>query len=305
MTDETQKTGGDVNFDTDLQSLMPKVAFSRRQALVTTVATGFALATHPVSADTAISTPADGLDAGEIKIPTADVEIPGYRAMPGSGGPFPLILVIQEIFGVHEYIKDICRRLAREGYMAIAPQMYARQGDVLTLSNIDEIRAIVAKVPDAQVMSDLDATVAFAKATGKADTARLGITGFCWGGRITWLYAAHNPSLKAGVAWYGRLTGEKSELTPRHPIDVAAELKAPILGLYGSADQGIPVATVDQMRGACTAAGKTCEIVVYDNAPHAFHADYRPSYRAEPAKDGWAKLLAWFRHHAIAPAVGK
>lgn len=305
MTDETQKSTDDVNFDTDVQSLMPKVAFSRRQALVTTLATGFALATHPVAADTAISTPADGLDAGEIKIPTADVEIPAYCAAPGSGGPFPLILVIQEIFGVHEYIKDICRRLAREGYMAIAPQMYARQGDVLTLSNIDEIRAIVAKVPDAQVMSDLDAAVAFAKSTGKADTARLGITGFCWGGRITWLYAAHNPSIKAGVAWYGRLTGEKNELTPRHPIDAAAGLKAPVLGLYGSADQGIPVATVDQMRAACTAAGKTCEIVVYDNAPHAFHADYRPSYRAEPAKDGWTKLLAWFRLHAIAPDAAR
>ena len=225
-------------------------------------------------------------------------EIP-HQAMPAEGGPFPVVLVVQEIFGVHEHIKDICRRLAKEGYMAIAPELFARQGDVSGLS-INEILPIVAKVPDQQVMSDLDAAVAHAAASGRADTNRLAITGFCWGGRIAWLYAAHNPNLKAAVAWYGRLVGQQSETTPRHPIDIASELKAPVLGLYGAADQGIPVETVEQMRSACEAAGKTCEIIIYPDAPHAFHADYRPSYRPEPAKDGWSRMLAWFRKHGVA-----
>ncbi len=287
------------DFAKDRLSLSPKLDFSRREMVVTTLATGFALAVQPVAAQTQITTDSAGLEAGEIKIKVADGEIPAYRAMPATGGPFPVVLVIQEIFGVHEHIKDVCRRLAKEGYMAIAPELYARQGDVSKLS-IDEIRPIVAKVPDAQVMSDLDAAVAYAKETGRGDINRLGITGFCWGGRITWLYAAHNPDLKAGVAWYGRLVGQASAETPRQPVDVAAELKAPVLGLYGSADQGIPVETVEQMRAACTAAGKTCDIVIYPGAPHAFHADFRPSYRAEPARDGWARMLAWFRKYGVA-----
>ena len=287
------------DFAKDRLSLSPKLDFSRREMVVTTLATGFALAVQPVAAQTQITTDSAGLEAGEIKIKVADGEIPAYRAMPATGGPFPVVLVIQEIFGVHEHIKDVCRRLAKEGYMAIAPELYARQGDVSKLS-IDEIRPIVAKVPDAQVMSDLDAAVAYAKETGRGDINRLGITGFCWGGRITWLYAAHNPDLKAGVAWYGRLVGQASAETPRQPVDVAAELKAPVLGLYGSADQGIPVETVEQMRAACMAAGKTCDIVIYPGAPHAFHADYRPSYRAEPARDGWARMLAWFRKYGVA-----
>ena len=300
MSRNNSDAAHDVNFANDLRSLMPRVAFSRRQALVTTLATGFAVATHPVSAQTAITTSTDGIDAGEVQIPTADVDIPAYRAMPLGAGPFPIVLVVQEIFGVHEHIKDVCRRFAKEGYMAVAPQMYARQGDVLKLSKIDEIRAIVAKVPDAQVMSDLDAAVAFAELSGKGDVGRLGITGFCWGGRITWLYAAHNAKVKAGVAWYGRLTGEINDLTPKNPVDIAADLKAPVLGLYGGDDQGIPVDTVEKMRAACKAVGKTCEIIVYPGAPHAFHADYRPSYRAEPAKDGWARLLAWFKQNGVA-----
>lgn len=289
----------DQNFAMDQLSLSPKLDFSRREMVVTTLATGFALATEPVAAQTMITTDTNGLDAGEIKIKVSDGEIPAYWAMPAKGGPFPVVLVIQEIFGVHEHIKDVCRRLAKEGYMAIAPELYARQGDVSKLS-IDQIRPIVAKVPDSQVMSDLDAAVEHARASGKADTNRLAITGFCWGGRITWLYAAHNPGLKAGVAWYGRLVGEANDLTPKHPVDLAAELKAPVLGLYGADDQGIPVETVEKMRSACQAAGKTCEIIVYPNAPHAFHADYRPSYRAEPAKDGWSRMLAWFRKYGVA-----
>ena len=211
-----------------------------------------------------------------------------------------MILVVQEIFGVHEHIKDICRRLAKLGYFAVAPEMYARQGDVSKLTNFQDILKIVSKVPDTQVMSDLDATVAWAKSTGKADVARLGITGYCWGGRIVWLYSAHNPSVKAGVAWYGRLVGQADELHPKHPVDVAASISAPILGLYGAADQGIPVATVEKMREAMKAAGKTAEIKVYPDTPHAFFADYRPSYRKEQAEDGWKRMLEWFKKNGVA-----
>jgi len=287
------------DFTLDRLSLAPKLDFSRREMVVTSLATGFAAAVQPVMAQTMITTDTEGLEAGETKIRVEDGEIPAYQAMPAEGGPFPVVLVVQEIFGVHEHIKDICRRLAKEGYMAIALELFARQGDVSGLS-INEILPIVAKVADQQVMSDLDAAVAYAAASGKADTNRLAITGFCWGGRIAWLYAAHNPNLKAAVAWYGRLVGQQSETTPRHPIDIASELKAPVLGLYGAADQGIPVETVERMRSACEAAGKTCEIIIYPDAPHAFHADYRPSYRPEPAKDGWSRMLAWFRKHGVA-----
>ncbi|GJE68678.1 dienelactone hydrolase family protein [Methylorubrum podarium] len=288
-------------FDADLRSLAAQTTLSRRTVIATSLATGFALAVQPVAAQTTITTGTDGLTAGEVKIPTQDGEIPAYRAMPAEGGPFPTILVVQEIFGVHEHIKDVCRRLAKLGYFALAPELYARQGDVSKLTNIQQIVSeVVSKVPDAQVMSDLDAAVAYAKGTGKADTGRLGITGFCWGGRITWLYAAHNPGVKAGVAWYGRLVGDGSALMPKHPVDVAAELKAPVLGLYGGADQGIPVATIDRMKEACRAAAKTCDFVVFPDAPHAFHADYRPSYRAEPAQEGWKRLQDWFRQHGVA-----
>lgn len=288
-------------FDADLRSLAAQTTLSRRTVIATSLATGFALAVQPVAAQTTIATDTTGLTAGEVKIPTRDGEIPAYRAMPAEGGPFPTILVIQEIFGVHEHIRDVCRRLAKLGYFALAPELYARQGDVARLTNIQQIVSeVVSKVPDAQVMGDLDAAIAYAKGTGKADTARLGITGFCWGGRITWLYAAHNPEVKAGVAWYGRLVGDSSALMPKHPVDIAADLKAPVLGLYGGADQGIPVATIDRMKEACRTAGKTCDLVVYPDAPHAFHADYRPSYRAEPAQDGWRRMQDWFRQHGVA-----
>ncbi len=284
----------------DLLSLLGKVDFTRREFVVTSLAAGFALAVQPVSAQT-ITTDTAGLEAGEVKIPVKDGEIPAYRAMPDKGGPFPTVLVVQEIFGVHEHIKDICRRFAKLGYFAIAPEMYARQGDVSGLKDFPEILKIVQKVPDAQVMSDLDSAVAYAKATGKADTSKLAITGFCWGGRIVWLYAAHNPSLKAGVAWYGRLKGDKTELQPKYPVDLAADVKAPVLGLYGGADQGIPIATVDAMREALKAAGNTtAEIVVYPDTPHAFYADYRPSYRKEQADDGWKRLLEWFKKNGVA-----
>jgi len=207
---------------------------------------------------------------------------------------------VQEIFGVHEHIKDVCRRFAKLGYLAIAPELYARQGDVSNLKTIDEIRGIVAKVPDAQVMSDLDAAVEFARESGKGDVTRLGITGFCWGGRIVWLYAAHSKQLKAGVAWYGRLVGDKSELSPKHPIDVAAGLKAPVLALYAGKDQGIPPDSVEKMREALKAAKVASEIIVYPDAQHGFHADYRPSYNEKDAKDGWSRLQSWFKKNGVA-----
>jgi carboxymethylenebutenolidase len=286
----------------DLASLLPGTDFTRRQFVVTSLAAGFALAVQPISADT-ITTDSKGLEAGEVKVPVKEGEtIPAYRVMPAEGGPFPVVLVVQEIFGVHEHIKDLCRRLAKAGYFAVAPEMYARQGDVSKIKDIREIISkVVSKVPDAQVMSDLDATVAWAKKTGKADTAKLAVTGFCWGGRIVWLYAAHNPNLKAGVAWYGRLVGDKDELHPKQPVDLAADLKAPVLGLYGGKDRGIPAETIEKMRKALKDANKPAsEIVVYPDAEHGFNADYRPSYNKEAAEDGWKRMLAWFKKNGAA-----
>ncbi len=279
--------------------VLPEAPLSRRAFIATSLVAGFTLLAGPVRSQTVIVTKAEGLTAGEIKIPAAGGMMPAYRAMPERGGPFAVVLVVQEIFGVHEHIKDVCRRFAHLGYLAIAPELYARQGDVAKLTDRDQIRAIVGQVPDEQVMGDLDAAVAWAKASGKGDAERLGITGFCWGGRIVWLYAAHSPKLKAGVAWYGRLVGESRPLQPKHPLDLVAELKAPVLGLYGGADKGIPVETVERMQTAMKALGKTAEIVIYPDAPHAFHADYRPSYREGPAKDGWGRLQAWFKQHGV------
>jgi carboxymethylenebutenolidase len=282
----------------ELDSLLGKSALTRRDVLMTSLAIGFAAAAGPVAADTVITTPSEGLTAGEVKIPTADVEIPAYRAMPATGGPFPVVLVVQEIFGVHEHMKDLCRRFAKEGYLAIAPEMYARQGDPTKFTDWKQLFAeVVSKVPDAQVMSDLDAAVAWAGKSGSGDVKRVGVTGFCWGGRITWLYCAHSPQVKAGVAWYGRLVGDTSPLQPKYPIDVVAELKAPVLGLYGGQDQGIPLADVEKMRAALVAAKNPSEIVVFPDAPHGFNADYRPSYRPDDAREGWRQALAWFRRH--------
>ena len=264
----------------------------------TTLAAGFALAVQPVTAQT-IHTDTNGLTAGEIQIPTADGTIPGYRAMPSSGKKFPIILVVQEVFGVHEHIKDVCRRFAKQGYLAIAPELYARQGDVSKLTDISQISPIVAKVPDEQVMTDLDAAVIWAENSGQGDAAKLGITGFCWGGRITWLYAAHNPSLKAGVAWYGKLVGQTDTLHPKQPTEIAAEVKAPVLGLYGGKDQGIPLESVELMRAALKTAGNASEIIVYPDSGHAFHADYRPSYNAKDAADGDQKMYAWLKQHGV------
>ncbi|HEY5102999.1 MAG TPA: dienelactone hydrolase family protein [Steroidobacteraceae bacterium] len=282
----------------DLMSLLPRMDFTRRAMIVTSLATGFALAVHPISAQT-ITTASDGLTAGEVKIPTPDGEIPGYRAMPEVGGPFPVVLVVQEIFGVHEHIKDICRRFAKLGYFAVSAELFARQGDVSKIADVKDIMPIVAEVPDTQVMSDLDATVAWAKATGKGDSAHLGITGFCWGGRIVWLYAAHNPKLRAGVAWYGPLNRNTTALQPQHPLNVAADLKAPVLGLYAGKDKGIPASDIEKMRTALKKARPKSEIMVYPDAQHGFNADYRPSYNAADAQDGWKRMLSWFKDHGV------
>lgn len=283
----------------ELQTMLPRANWSRRGFVMTSVATGFALAAGPVSAET-ITTDSAGLTAGEVKVPVKDGEIPAYRAMPGKGGPFPTILVVQEVFGVHEHIKDICRRLAKAGYFAVAPELYARQGDPSKYTDTGKLLSeIVVKVPTDQVMSDLDAAAAYAKSSGQADTTKLAVIGFCWGGFATWMYAAHNPSLKAAVAWYGP-DRKITEVTPKNPIDIAGEVKCPVLAFYGGQDQSIPKETIEKRQEACKAAGKTCEVKVYPDAPHGFNADYRPSYRAEDAKDAWTLMLAWFKQNGVA-----
>jgi carboxymethylenebutenolidase len=284
--------------DPEFINFEPKTEFSRRDFIMTSLATGFAVAVQPVAAQTQIKTDAKGLAEGEVKVKTADGEMPAYRAMPANGKNLPVILVVQEIFGVHEHIKDVARRFAKAGYLAVAPELYARQGDVSMMA-MEEIRPVVAKVPDAQVMSDLDAAADWASKNG-GDAKKLGVTGFCWGGRIVWLYAAHNPNLKAGVAWYGRVEGPVNPLQPKNPLDLVGELKAPVLGLYGGADAGIPNEGVDKMRAALKMAGKTAAIHTYPDTPHGFNADYRPSYRKEAAEDGWKRALAWFRQNGVA-----
>ena len=286
----------------DFDSLTPARDFSRRDFVRTSVGTGFAAAVLPVMSQTVIKTDSAGLLVGEVSIPVGDFKLPAYRAAPLGKANAPVVLVISEIFGVHEHIADVARRLAKQGYFAVAPELFVRQGDAGAYGEIAKLRSeVVNKVPDTQVMTDLDATTAWAKGQG-ADASRLGITGFCWGGRITWLYAAHNPAVKAGVAWYGRLQGAVSALNPAQPIDRVGQLNGPVLGLYGGKDSGIPVESVNAMKIALaggSAAAKASQFVVYPDAPHAFHADYRPSYRKDAADDGWQRCLAWFKSQGV------
>lgn len=291
----------------DAEALLPGASTSegatRRTALKAALGVGYAAAAAPLMAQTAIKTPSDGLTVGEVMIDVNGFSMPAYRAAPAGKTGLPVVLVLSEIFGVHEYIADTARRFAKAGYLAIAPELFVRQGDALSYGEVAKLIAeVVSKVPDAQVMGDLDAAVKWAGANG-GDVRKIGVTGFCWGGRQTWLYAAHNPAVKAGVAWYGRLGGESTPLTPKHPVDIAGQLKGPVLGLYGSADTGIPLDTVDKMKAALAAgnaAAKASTFVVYPDAPHAFHADYRPTFRKEPAEDGWKRALAWFQQHGVA-----
>jgi len=281
----------------ELDSLVPSRDYSRRDFVRTAVGSGFAAAVLPVSAQ-AIKTDSSGLTVGEVTIPVGDFKMPAYRAMPAGKTSLPVVLVVSEVFGVHEYIADVARRFAKAGYLAIAPELFVRQGDAQSYGEISKLLSeVVNKVPDEQAMGDLDACVAWAQANG-GDTSRLGITGFCWGGRITWLYAAHGSKVKAAVAWYGRLVGQPNPLQPANPIDVVGKLKAPVLGLYGGEDGGIPQTTVEQMKAALvngSAAARQSQFVVYPGAQHAFHADYRPSYHRPSAEDGWKRCLEWFR----------
>lgn len=272
---------------------------SRREFLVTSLATGFALASGAVQAK-AIVTDSNGLTAGEISIPVADGQIPAYRAAPAKGKNLPVLLVIQEIFGVHEHIKDMCRRFAKMGYYAIAPEMFARQGDVSKMTEVGQILSeVVSKVPDAQVMSDLDSTVAFAKASGQADTTKLGAIGYCWGGRTVWLYAAHNPALKAGVAYYGLLSGMTSPIKPADPLDLAAQIKVPVLGLYAGIDSYIPLDQVEKMRGAVNKTGSGSEIIVFPGVNHGLNADYRPTYDQVAAEYATTLAMDWLKDRGV------
>jgi carboxymethylenebutenolidase len=275
----------------------------RRDFVRASLGSGFAAAVLPVSAQTQVKTGSAGLQVGEVTIKVGDFQMPAYRAAPVGKAHAPVVLVVSEIFGVHEHIADVARRFAREGYFAIAPELFVRQGDAGSYGEIAKLVAeVVNQMPDAQVMADLDACVAWAKTQG-ADTGRLGVTGFCWGGRITWLYAAHSPALKAGVAWYGRLVGPTNALQTSQPAGIAAKLQAPVLGLYAEKDGGIPLDSVAQMKTALaggSAAAKNSEFVVYPDAQHAFHADYRPSYKADAALDGWRRCLAWFKASGVA-----
>jgi carboxymethylenebutenolidase len=271
---------------------------ARRGFVMTSLISGFTLATARVDAQ-AIHTDAAGLEAGEVQIPVSGGHLPGYAARPAGAGPFPTVLVIEEIFGVHEYIKDTCRRLAKAGYQAVAPELYARLADLSKMTDTAQIfREVILRAPDSQMLSDLDAAAAWAASHG-GDASRLGVTGFCRGGRDTWLYAAHNPQLKAAVAWYGPVAGETSSIQPQTALDIAAELKCPLLGLYGGQDSGIPQPLVREAETKARAAGKTVDVVVYPDAPHGFHADYRPSYRKSDAEDGWNRMLAWFRRYGV------
>jgi len=275
---------------------------TRRFALKAAIGVGYAAAAMPIIAQTAIKTPVAGLVTGEVTIDVNGFKMPAYRSAPAGKSDLPVVLVISEIFGVHEYIADVTHRLAQAGYMAIAPELFVRQGDPSAYGELAKLQSeIIAKVPDAQVMADLDATVAWASRNG-GNTQKLAMTGFCWGGRITWLYAAHQPQLKAGVAWYGRLVGNTTAQTPAHPLALASQLKAPVLGLYGAADTGIPLDTVEKMKAALAlgpGAAKSSEFVVYPDAPHAFHADYRSSYRKAAADDGWQRMLSWFKKQGV------
>ena len=295
------------DLNTEFNALLPGAATgagaTRRTALKVALGVGYAATALPIMAQTAIKTPSEGLIAGEVSFEVNGFKVPAYRAAPAGKTGLPVVLVIQEIFGVHEYIADTCRRFAKAGYLAIAPELYARQGDPSAYGEMAKLLAeVVSKVPDAQVMADLDGAVKWAGANG-GDTGRVGITGFCWGGRQTWLYAAHSKNIKAAVAWYGRLVGASNELTPKNPIDIAASLNGPVLGLYGGADTGIPLDTLDKMKAALAAgnaASRASQFVVYPDAPHAFHADYRPSYRKDAAEDGWKRALEWFKKHGVA-----
>jgi len=277
---------------------LARYPLARRGLVTSGLISGFTLATTRVEAQ-AISTAMDGIEGGEVMVATAGGQMPTYWARPKDAGPFPIVLVAEEIFGVHEYIKDTCRRLAKAGYMAVAPEIYFRSGDLSKMSDVGAIiRDVVLKTPDAQAMADMDAAVAWA-AANRGNGARVAVTGFCRGGRNTWLYAAHSAGVKAAVAWYGPVAGATSDIQPKTATDVAGMLNAPLLGLYGGKDTGIPVEAVLAAQEKARQAGKRVEIQIFPDAPHGFHADYRPSYRADAALTGWSRMLAFFKENGV------
>ena len=278
---------------------LSRFPLARRGMVMTGLISGFTLAITPVEAQM-IHTDATGIHAGEVKIPVEDGDMPGYSAKPDGAGPFPVILVNEEIFGVHEHIKDLCRRLAKVGYLAVAPEIYAREGDLSKMTDVKQIISqVINKTPDAQMLRDLDAAVAWAGKNG-GDLKRLGVTGFCRGGRNTWLFDAHSAQVKAAVAWYGPVKSATSDIQPQTAIDVAGQIHGPLLGLYGGQDTSINVNDVEAAAAKARVAGKTVEIHVYADAPHGFNADYRPSYRKADAEDGWQRMLAWFKRYGVA-----
>jgi carboxymethylenebutenolidase len=286
----------------DIDSLIPHVPFDRRTFIKAALGSGFAAAVLPVSAQT-VHTDSAGLEAGEVSVPSSGTLVPAYRAQPKGKTHLPVIVVIHEIFGVHEHIADVCRRFAKLGYLAIAPNLYVREGDPSAYPTMQELDdKLVSKVPDEMVMADLDATVAWAGEHG-GDLNRVGVNGFCWGGRQAWLFAEHNPHLKAVAAWYGRVAGPHGEMSPANPIDRVVDLHAPVLGLYGRQDTSIPQDTLEQMKALIAQGSRVArgsQFVVYDDAGHAFFADYRPSYRKADAEDGWRRTLVWFKQHGVA-----
>jgi len=284
----------------DVVGLTKPAPVSRRGFMTASaaVAAGYTLATGPVRADV-IKTDTDGLDAGDTMIKVADGEMPGYYAKPKGAVRPPVVLVAMEIFGLHEYIKDVTRRLAKLGAFAVAPDYYFRKGvDLTKITEIKDLLPIVNAKPDAELLSDLDATVAWAKGQG-GDTTHLGIIGFCRGGRTVWEYAAHSSDLKAGVAFYGPPVDPPNPAWPKSPMQLASDMKAPVLGLYGAEDQGIPVAQVEAFKKALADDKKTAEFKIYPGAPHGFHADYRGSYRKDAAEDGWNQMQAWLRKYGV------
>jgi carboxymethylenebutenolidase len=290
-----------MDLDPDIKGMLPEKDFDRRDFMWTALGASAALALANSASGQQVVTDSSGLDVADAMVMTKDGQIRAYRATPDKGGPFPVVLVAAEVFGLNPYIKDVCRRLAKAGYYAIVPDLYSRTADLTKISNMAEIMPIVNSKRDTELVSDYDSTVEFARASGKADVARMGITGFCRGGRTTLVYAAANPKLRAAVAWYGPPGGQPSEAMPRTVMDRVAEIKVPVLGLYGGKDAGIPVDQVEKFFAALKASGTPAEVVIYPEAGHGFHADFRPdNYRKADAEDGWKRMLAWFKKYGVA-----
>jgi carboxymethylenebutenolidase len=290
-----------LELEQDVKGLLPEKDYDRRDFIWTALGASAALALAQSASGQQVVTDTNGLDVADVMIPAKDAQLRGYRAMPATGGPFPVVLVAAEVFGLNPYMKDVCRRLAKVGYYAVVPDLYTRKADLTKITDMKDIMPIVNTKYDAELVSDYDSTVAYAAASGKADTSRMAVTGFCRGGRTTLIYAASNPKLKAAVAWYGPVGGTANEYTPKSAMDRVAEIKVPLLGLYGAKDAGIPVDQVQKFFAALKAQGTPSDLVIYPDAGHGFNADFRPdSYRKTDSDDAWGKMLAWFKKYGVA-----